>query len=113
MHDLGDALLRSGFAEPVMDTERLTVTYADSKTLIAELRNTASTNVALGRRPGLMDRAAAKRFEDSLSTAKKDGLYPVTLEVVYGHAWTVESSRKRTSGETVVPLANLRRPPRN
>ena len=108
MHDLGDALVRSGFAEPVMDTERLTITYADPGTLIRELRHTASTNLALGRKRGLLGRQGAQRFHEGHAKTQRDGAWPVTLEVVYGHAWTVEGGRRRTSGESVVPLSALR-----
>src|SRR5690606_34941582 len=34
MHDIGDALLRLGFRDPVMDTERVTVTYPDTLALM-------------------------------------------------------------------------------
>ncbi|MFL6550841.1 MAG: malonyl-ACP O-methyltransferase BioC [Povalibacter sp.] len=109
MHDWGDALMRAGFAEPVMDTERLTITYADSKSLFAELRSTGSTNVSLGRRQGLMSRRVAGLFEESHSTHRRDGLWPVTLEVVYGHAWTAESTKPRPQGEAVVPFSSIAR----
>src|SRR5262245_11670874 len=31
MHDVGDALIRAGFAEPVLDVERIVLTYRDTK----------------------------------------------------------------------------------
>jgi malonyl-CoA O-methyltransferase len=109
MHDLGDALVRSGFAEPVMDTERLTVTYNDAKTLFRELRSTASTNLAHGRRGGLLGRHAARAFEQRHEAMRREGLWPITLEVVYGHAWAVEGRRPKQSGETVVPVSRIGR----
>ncbi len=44
MHDLGDALMRAGLAEPVMDTERLTVTYPHLDALLQELTAMGSSN---------------------------------------------------------------------
>ena len=38
MHDVGDALVRQGFADPVMDMEHLTLTYPDVGALLQELR---------------------------------------------------------------------------
>ena len=37
MHDLGDALVRAGFAAPVLDVERYTLTYTDVRRLAADL----------------------------------------------------------------------------
>jgi malonyl-CoA O-methyltransferase len=109
MHDLGDALVRSGFAEPVMDTERLTITYADPSALVRELRQTASTNVTLGRRRGLLGRGVAQLFQQSQAGTQREGVWPVTLEVVYGHAWTVEGRQRRVGGESLVPINAISR----
>src|SRR5437867_3798571 len=38
MHDLGDMLVAAGFADPVMDMEHLTMTYAEPRPLLAELK---------------------------------------------------------------------------
>jgi malonyl-CoA O-methyltransferase len=111
MHDVGDALLRAGFAEPVMDTERLTVTYQDIDRLLTELRCTGSTNRASGRsrglRPPRIHNAARARFE----ALKSGSSFPISLEIVYGHAWATESKgSKRTDSKTfAVPLSDIRR----
>jgi malonyl-CoA O-methyltransferase len=39
----------------------------------------------------------------------RDGRLPVSVEVVYGHAWAGESRRRALTGETLVPVAELRR----
>jgi len=111
MHDLGDALMRAGFAEPVMDTERLTVTYRDVDALLQEMRLSGSTNLAAGRSRGLRsaaaDRAARERYEASRSA----GTVPATLEVVYGQAWAAEkSTRSRAPGESfAIPIDRIGR----
>ena len=68
MHDFGDALLRAGFAEPVMDAERLTVTYGDLTALLAEIRGSGARNIAQGRPRGLMGRARARSCDRAART---------------------------------------------
>src|SRR5271163_121494 len=46
MHDLGDALIRSGFASPVLDVERLTLKYLDVRAVAADLKATGARNAA-------------------------------------------------------------------
>ncbi|HMN44687.1 MAG TPA: malonyl-ACP O-methyltransferase BioC [Povalibacter sp.] len=99
MHDLGDALMRAGFAEPVMDTERLTITYPTVDALHRELQDSGSANHATGRPRGLSGRAARERFAQNIEAARVDGVFPVTLEVVYGHAWAGTSHKARDRGE--------------
>ena len=53
MHDIGDAMVRAGFAEPVMDAENLTVTYPDVMQLMNELKAIGANNAALKRQPSL------------------------------------------------------------
>lgn len=110
MHDLGDALMRTGFAEPVMDTERLVVTYPTPAALFGELRSTGSINAAVGRRKGLFGRAAFREVERRLESLRQTGAIPVTIEVVYGHAWKANLPPKRSpDGEVLVSLESLRR----
>ena len=57
MHDIGDMLVAAGFADPVMDMEQLTLTYADADALMRELKHVGATNATRGRPHGLMGRA--------------------------------------------------------
>lgn len=111
MHDLGDALMRAGFAEPVMDTERLTVTYRDLAALLAELKGSGSTNRALGRGRGLRSRRRHQTALSKYDAVRQESLYPVTLEVVYGHAWATGMTRSKPSGggEFAVPIGKIGR----
>jgi malonyl-CoA O-methyltransferase len=102
MHDLGDALMRAGFAEPVMDTERLTVTYRDAGALLRELKGSGSSNIALGRLRGLRSRRRHEDAQARYTGANPSALLPVTLEVVYGHAWAgIKQTRTRGDVFTV------------
>jgi malonyl-CoA O-methyltransferase len=109
MHDLGDALLRAGFAEPVMETERLTVTYPDFESLQRELQASGSRNLAAGRRRGLGGRRTLQAALERLAALRSAAVLPVTVEVVYGHAWAAASKPSAVRGEVHVPLDSLRR----
>lgn len=110
MHDVGDALIRTGFSDPVMDVENYTLTYRDLMLLMRELKAIGAHNVTQGRPAGLTGRAklaALTRAYESFRRA--DGLLPCTYEVVHGHAWLLER-RVKIPGETHVSLDTLRRP---
>ena len=87
MHDLGDALLAAGFADPVVDMEYITLTYATPRALLAELKGIGATNALAGRARGLFGRQALARAEAALEATRRDGRIAATYEVIYGHAW--------------------------
>ena len=109
MHDLGDALMRAGFAEPVMDTERLTITYRDADALLRELKGSGSTNIALGRRRGLQSRRLHEQARASYANANPAAPLRVTLEVVYGHAWAGTQRARKRSDVFTVPVGSIGR----
>ncbi len=89
LHSLGDTLLARGFAEPVLDTERLTLTYPDLDGLLADLRGMGlrhgldtqrRTLTGKGRLAAL--RQGYERYRDG-----QTGRLPATFEISYGHAW--------------------------
>ena len=96
MHDLGDMLLANGFAEPVMDMEKLVYTYTDVFPMLRELQQNGQTNAALDRRRGLMGRAAWNAMLAAYARRESDGRIEATFEIVYGHAWKV-GQRSRQS----------------
>lgn len=87
MHDIGDALVKAGFADPVMDMEMVTLTYADLDGLLADLRATGSTNASLTRPRGLAGRAGWAAARGAYERLRRDGRLPATFEVIQGHAW--------------------------
>jgi malonyl-CoA O-methyltransferase len=97
MHNLGDRLLAAGFAEPVMDTEVLTVTYDTLSGLLDELRATGGSNALYARRRTLTGRRRAERLQTAYESFRgADGRLPSTWEIVYGVAWRPE---RPVSGE--------------
>jgi malonyl-CoA O-methyltransferase len=87
MHDLGDMLVASGFSDPVMDMEHLTLTYASFHELIAELRATCGPNAARGRPRGLTGKTRHRDLARGYEALRHEGRLPATFEIVYGHAW--------------------------
>lgn len=87
MHDLGDLLVAAGFADPVMDMEVITFTYARFEELIADLRASGQVNSRTDRRRGLTGRRVWDRARRAYADSARDGLVPASFEVVYGHAW--------------------------
>jgi malonyl-CoA O-methyltransferase len=87
MHDVGDALMRTRWAEPVMDVERITVTYREVRTLMADLKHLGAHNITAGRPRGLTGRRRLQRVMQTYETYRRDGVLPASYEVVYGHAW--------------------------
>lgn len=94
MHDLGDALSRQGFSDPVMEMEKLTLTYADPRKMIAEWRQ-VNANLLLDRKPGLSGKSALAKAYANLANDLPAGAdrYHLTLELVYGHAWKVKKNQ--------------------
>ena len=89
MHDLGDALVKAGFGDPVMDMQMLTVTYPSARELLADLRLGGHASAHAARPRGLMGREAWQRSVRKLEALARNGSLPATLELVFGHAWKV------------------------
>ncbi len=87
MHDVGDALLRARFAEPVMDMEQLTLTYADARDLMRDLKTLGAHNVTAGRARGLTGKGRLKTMLAAYEGLRRGSVLPATYEIVYGHAW--------------------------
>ena len=95
MHDVGDALLRAGFAEPVMETETFTLVYDSGKALMRELKMLGAGNVNAGRRRTVTGKGKLlAMLAEYGSRYGKDGM-PATFEAVYGHAWVPEPEPDR------------------
>ena len=101
MHDLGDMLVGAGFADPVMDMDVVTLSYADVAALVRDLRLSGQSNVAAGRRRGLMAPGAWAGMAAAYDTLRRDQRLPATFEIVYGHAWK-GTQRPRKRGPQVV-----------
>lgn len=101
LHDIGDMLIGAGFVSPVMEMEMLTLTYADLKSLMRDLKGIGAHNAAATRRRGLLGKSAWARLEQAYEAHRLDGRLPATFEVIYGHAWAGDKSQ-RDDGRQVV-----------
>jgi malonyl-CoA O-methyltransferase len=101
LHDIGDMLVHAGFSSPVMEMEMLTLTYADLKTLMRDLKGIGAHNAASARRRGLLGKSAWARLEQAYEAHRQDGRLPATFEVIYGHAW-VGDKTQREDGRQVI-----------
>lgn len=104
LHDIGDMLIQAGFSSPVMEMEMLTLTYADLKALMRDLKGIGAHNAASSRRRGLLGKAAWARLEQAYETHRLEGRLPATFEVIYGHAWAGDKTR-REDGRQVIQFA--------
>lgn len=95
MHDVGDAILRAGLGDAVMDVENFTLTYADAYQLMRELKSIGAHNAANDRHHSLTGKVRFKTMLDTYENYRTDGKLPATYEVIYGHAWAPASSNKQ------------------
>lgn len=104
MHELGDGLLATGFASPVMEMERITLTYADLKAVLRDLKAMGAHTVLERDQFGLMGRSRWQALVAAYAHfVQADGRLPATFEIVYGHAWAGTLQRpKHPQGETVI-----------
>ncbi|MEN9416562.1 MAG: putative biotin synthesis protein BioC [Pseudomonadota bacterium] len=110
MHDIGDMLVQTGFADPVMDQEVLTLTWPDARAALAELRGLGG-NVDPARMPGLRTPRWRGRLLEALSATalqRADGRVALSFELVYGHAFKV-APRVKLAPETALSATELQR----
>jgi malonyl-CoA O-methyltransferase len=101
MHDFGDQLVEAGFSTPVMDMEKITVTYDTAEALLADVRAFGGNPLATRSR-GLVGRAAWQRMLGALEAQRRaDGKLGLTFEVIYGHAFR-PAPRTTAAGEAIV-----------
>jgi malonyl-CoA O-methyltransferase len=101
MHDLGDCLVRAGFSDPVMDMQTLTLTYSSADTLFTDLRHSGCSNAAQSRPKGLSGKAGWQQARQTIEATRQDGRIPVSVEVIFGHAWR-PAPRQHEDGRSVI-----------
>ena len=114
MHDWGDMLVHSGFAEPVMDMERITLSYSGAEPLLKELGE-LGRNLHAERFPSCRSRAWRERLCRAIEAGlprSPDGRLLLTFEVIYGHAFK-PVPRVAMGPSTTLPVDDLRAMLRN
>ena len=97
MHDVGDALVRAGLSDPVLDIDRLKVTFSSAAAFANDLE-------ACGASQNL----SAHKL--SLKTCRRNTV-SIEVELVYGHAWGA-GQRLKTDEYLLDPtsIGRLKRP---
>ncbi len=110
MHDWGDMLLQSGFAAPIMDMERITLTYETPEALLNDLRS-LGRNLNPQRFAACRGRSWLKQLHQQLrqqlASPAQDGRLALTFEVIYGHAFKAPT-RLAVKPETQVSLEQMK-----
>ena len=109
MHDVGDALLGAEFADPVMDVDRITLTYDAVEDLMRELKILGAHNITDGRQRSLTGKGRLLAMKRAYEHFRSNGQLPASYEVVYGHAWAPLQHRQQ--GVVRVPLEQFGRDP--
>jgi malonyl-CoA O-methyltransferase len=111
VHDVGDAIVRAGLVEPVLDVDRLQVTYSDALALMRDLKSIGARNATAGRPRSLAGRARLQRVLAAYEAFRKDGKLPATYEIVYGAAWGGGGGPAAAArpGEVTISPAEIRR----
>jgi malonyl-CoA O-methyltransferase len=109
LRDVGDLLLQSDFADPVVDVERLTLHYPAVFDILRDLKRIGAQNVAQDRARGLTGKQRFEKFRGTYAAIAVEQGIPATYEVVFGHAWVPAEGRlRREHGDAIVPLSAIR-----
>ncbi|MDH5180720.1 MAG: malonyl-ACP O-methyltransferase BioC [Gammaproteobacteria bacterium] len=110
MHNIGDLLLQTRFAEPIMDMEYMTVTYQDVFRLMKDLKMLGAHNVTTDRQRQLTGKAHLQKMIQHYESFRTDGVLPATYEIVYGHAWAPVGQMTTTAEQSLqasIPLQSI------
>lgn len=112
MQAVGDALMSAGFRDPVLDTDRFTLTYREPRELMRELRGIGAGNAWSDRRRSLTGKTRMQRVFAAYEDFRQDGVLPATYEVYYAQAFGPEPGqpRRREGGGEVAsfPVSSLK-----
>jgi len=87
MPEVGDALMRAGLMEPVLDVDRIELGYPDVLSLMHDLKAIGAHNVTAGRPRALAGRSRLARVQQAYESFRRDQRLPATYEVIYGACW--------------------------
>jgi len=111
MHDVGEALVRAGLMEPVLDVDRIQLTYPDTFALMKDLKAIGAHNVTAGRARGLTGRARISRMQAAYEQFRRNGGLPATYEVIFGATWGAagRAGASAVDGEVLISPNAIRR----
>ncbi len=104
MHDYGDMMVQAGLSTPVMDVERLQLTYPTAQRLRLDTAGLMG-NLHPQRMAGLAGRARFERLENALNALQP---IPLGVELVFGHAWKPLQEKPAKRETSTVSLDSLK-----
>jgi malonyl-CoA O-methyltransferase len=111
LHDVGDAVSRAGLAEPVLDVDRIELSYPDTLSLMRDLKAIGAHNVTAGRPRTLTGRSKLERMSRAYEAFRRGEKLPATYEVIYGASWggTGAPAAAPRAGEVRIAPGSIRR----
>lgn len=111
MHDVGDLLLQAGFAEPVLDVERMQMQFPDVRSLARQLREVGASALA-GRRRTLTGKGRLEVMRAAYEAERGPAGLPASIEIVHAVAWGAAAGQGARSagvpGEVRISPAAIR-----
>lgn len=109
LHHVGDMLLQSGFAEPVVDVERLHINYKSLAQLFMDLKNNGCQNVHLQRLRHVMPKGRWQAMLNHYPQLKGESNFSVSIEANYALAWAGDVVQQQQDHETYISFDNIQR----
>ncbi len=110
MHQVGDSLIESRFVEPVLDVDRMVLTYDQVDGLMRDLKVLGAHNVNRDRSRGLTGKGRMHAMRQAYEGFRSDGVLPASYEIIYGHAWVPDQKQQAsTDGVTLIPVDGINR----
>jgi malonyl-CoA O-methyltransferase len=106
--DLGDILVQAGFADPVMETDYVTMSYENVSDLLGDLKKLGANNVSTERRRTLTGKNRFLGMQADYEKRREDSKLPATYEIVYGHAWVTKKVGKQSGSDFRISLDSLK-----
>jgi malonyl-CoA O-methyltransferase len=107
MHDIGDAAVHAGLRDPILDVDRLTITYRDASSLFRELTTMGARNSLLRRDRSLLAAKRVTAMTAALDSLRDGGPLTLELEFVFGHCWG--SGPRSADGEVRIAATGIGR----
>ena len=90
-------LQRAGFALPVVDTDRFTLSYERLSKLLSDLRDAGETNILSARNKDPLNRSFYNALEYHLKSSSPDkpGRFKMSFEILWATGWMPHNSQQK------------------
>lgn len=97
LRDAGALMQRAAFALPVVDSDRITVTYDNMFRLLTDLRGMGETNALIERPRHFSRRSVFVRAAEIYQSMyiDLDGRIPATFDIIYLHGWAPHGTQQQ------------------